>query len=158
MNKSTIPVEQRAALSLLLDDHRHAKRLFKQFESVRGMQEKKQIAMEVCQALEVHTQIEEELFYPKIRADGGEKFADLLDEAKVEHASAKDLIAQIQRAGTADELFEAKVKVLSEYIAHHVSEEEEELFPKVIAKKIDLKELAEEMAARREELMETALA
>ncbi|MDX3907621.1 MAG: hemerythrin domain-containing protein [Pigmentiphaga sp.] len=153
MNKSTIPTAQKAALSLLLDDHRNVKKLFKQFKEASSDREKADIAQTVCKELTIHTMLEEEVFYPLVRREGGQPFSDMLDEAVVEHASAKDLIAQIQSMKPGDDMYDAKVTVLCEYINHHVKEEEEEMFPKIVAKKIDLREAAEMMSARKEELM-----
>jgi hemerythrin-like domain-containing protein len=100
----------------------------------------------------VHTQIEEEIFYPAVRE--AIKDTDLLDEAEVEHASAKDLIAQLQEATEVDEKFDAKVKVLGEYIDHHVKEERNELFPKArAAQGLDLVGMRQQLAGRKEELM-----
>ena len=119
MNKSSIPAGQKVALSLLLDDHRKAKKLFKAFEDAKDDSEKESIAREVCMELTVHTQLEEELFYPALRK-ADEVFADMLDEAEVEHASAKDLIAQVEGMHPGDDLYDAKVTVLGEYVSHHV--------------------------------------
>lgn len=152
MNKSTIPAAQKSALSLLLDDHRSAKKLFKEFEEASSASEKERIAQQVCMELTVHTRIEEELFYPFVRDHGGLAFTDLLDEALVEHATAKELIAQVQGMGADGDKYEARVIVLGEYIAHHVKEEEEELFPKLVGKKLDLRDLALQMKERKEEL------
>jgi len=156
MNKSKIPVAQKDVLSLLLDDHKQAKKLFKDFESEDDHIKKEAIAREVCLELTAHTTIEEEVFYSYLREQDPEEFGDLLNEALVEHASAKDLIAQIRSMGIEDDLFEAKVTVLGEYVAHHVKEEEEELFPKVISKKIELRELLTSMTERKEEVMQAA--
>lgn len=153
MNKSQIPAAQKDVLSLLLDDHKKAKKLFKEFEAEKNDTAKEKIAREACMELTVHTTIEEEIFYPFLREQNAEAFGDLLNEALVEHASAKELIAQIQGMSMKDELYEAKVTVLGEYVAHHVKEEEEELFPKVIAKKIELRELLTPMGERKEELL-----
>ena len=101
--------------------------------------------------LTVHATAEEEIFYPAARKAIEEE--DLLDEAEVEHGSAKDLIAQIESSTPSESLYDAKVKVLGEYIDHHVKEEEGELFPKVKKAKIDLASLGTEMAARKAELM-----
>lgn len=102
--------------------------------------------------LTVHTQIEEKIFYPAVRE--AIKDTDLLDEAEVEHASAKDLIAQLQDATDIDEKFDAKVKVLGEYIDHHVKEKRNELFPKArAAHGLDLVGMREQLAQRKEELM-----
>ncbi|NYT43218.1 hemerythrin domain-containing protein [Alcaligenaceae bacterium] len=157
MNKSQIPAAQKEVLSLLLDDHKKAKKLFKEFEAEKDDAAKEKIAQEVCTELTVHAAIEEEIFYPFLRDQKPELFGDLLNEALVEHASAKDLIAQIQAASMEDDLYEAKVTVLGEYIAHHVTEEEDELFPKVISQKIDLREIAAAMAERKEEMLQSAL-
>ncbi|NYT69086.1 hemerythrin domain-containing protein [Pusillimonas noertemannii] len=158
MNKSQIPVAQKDVLSLLLDDHKKAKKLFKDFESEKSDAAKEEIASEVCMELTAHTTIEEEIFYPFLRKQSPDAFADLLDEALVEHASAKALISQIQKMSMKDELYEAKVKVLGEYVAHHVKEEEEELFPKVISKKIELREILAQMTERKNELLHAVVA
>lgn len=144
------------AIAMLTADHREVEELFEQFEKLtdRAKARKKKIADQICTALTVHTQIEEEIFYPSVREEIGEA-ADLLDEAEVEHASAKDLVMQIQEMDPDDELYDAKVKVLSEQIAHHVEEEEKELFPKVKKSELDLDALGEEMAMRKDELMAT---
>ena len=121
---------------------------------------KRELAMQICMELTVHAQIEEELFYPALR-EAAPKSVDLLEEAEVEHASAKDLIAQIQDAADIDEKFDAKVKVLGEYIDHHVKEERREIFEKARATRgLDLMALREALQARKEELMseQTAMA
>ncbi|MDB5801061.1 MAG: hemerythrin [Rhodocyclales bacterium] len=138
------------AITLLVKDHAEVKEMFKKFEGLsdRSKASKKKIADAICEALTLHTQIEEEIFYPAARA--AIKDGDLMDEALVEHASAKELIAQIQSMDPDDELYDAKVKVLSEQIEHHVEEEETEMFPKVRRTGLDLVALGKEMAARRE--------
>ena len=100
--------------------------------------------------LTAHTTIEEEIFYPAARSAGLE--ADLLDEADVEHASAKSLIAQIENGSASDALYDARVKVLGEYIKHHVVEEHREMFPKCRRAGMDLVPLREQMEARKAEL------
>lgn len=146
------------ACDLLDADHKAVKKLFKEYEELTGSrarsatQKKKDLAQQICQELTVHAQIEEEIFYPALRE--AIKETDLLDEAAVEHQSAKELIAQIQAAGEPDEMFDAKVKVLGEYIDHHVKEERGEIFPKArAARKLDLMAMREELEARKEELM-----
>jgi len=156
MNKSEIPAAQKAALSLLLDDHKKVKKIFKDFEKEKDDGARQKMVEEACMELTVHTKIEEEKFYPYLRDQDPEAFGDLLDEAKVEHASAKDLIAQLQGMGPEDDLYAATFTVLGEYVNHHVTEEEDELFPKVISKKIDLKEVAQEMETLKQELMPVA--
>ena len=146
------------ACDLLDADHRAVKKLFKEYEELthsRGRtaaQKKMDLARQICNELTVHAQVEEEIFYPALRAVL--KDTDLLAEAEVEHQSAKDLIAQIEGMDEADEMFDAKVTVLGEYIDHHVKEERNEIFPKARAsRKLDLVSMRDEIAARKEELM-----
>jgi hemerythrin superfamily protein len=149
----TMKSEPSDAIALLKADHKKVKDLFEQFDKLsdRSKVNKKKIADQICMELTVHTQVEEEIFYPAVREPI--KDDDLMDEAVVEHASAKDLIAQISEMDPGDDLYDAKVKVLSEQIEHHVEEEEGEMFPKVRKTKVDLVALGEQMAARKEELM-----
>jgi hemerythrin superfamily protein len=146
------------AIALLVADHENVKMLFEQFEEladkddVRG---KQQIAQQICDELTIHAKIEEEIFYPAARA--AIKDDDMLNEAEVEHASAKDLIAQIQDMSPEDDMYDAKVKVLSEYINHHVKEEEGEMFPKCKKSSMDLVGLAAQLTERKDELV-TAVA
>ena len=146
------------ACDLLDADHRAVKKMFKEYEELTGSrargaaQKKLELARQICMELTVHAQIEEEIFYPALR--GAIKDTDLLDEAEVEHQSAKDLIAQIQEATEPDEKFDAKVKVLGEYIDHHVKEERNEIFPKArSARKLDLVSMRDQLETRKEELM-----
>ena len=141
------------AISLLIEDHEHVKDMFEQFESMtdRAVVSKKKLADEICTELTKHTTVEEEIFYPAVRS-AGKEFEDLIDEAVVEHGSAKQLIADIEAMDPGDDLYDAKVKVLSEMIEHHVQEEEGELFPKVRKAKLDLVALGEQMAERKAEL------
>jgi hemerythrin superfamily protein len=145
---------QPLALELLMSDHRKVEDLFERYESEKEGDEdaRRDIAQQICNELTVHAQVEEELFYPWLR----DKLDDMemVEEAYVEHATAKDLIAQIESADAVDEAYNAKVKVLSEYIKHHVKEEENEIFPEVRDKKDELDELGQEMASRKGELME----
>jgi hemerythrin superfamily protein len=140
------------AIALLKADHKTVKELFAQFESARTAKQKEKLAQTICMELTIHTQIEEEIFYPAARE--AIESSDLLDEATVEHQSAKDLISQIEEGSADDELWEAKVKVLSEYINHHVKEEETEMFPEVKQSDMDLKALGEQLAQRKQELQE----
>lgn len=153
MNKAEIPVAQRAVLSMLLDDHREVKKLFKAFAQEKDKGACEQIVREACEKLTVHTQLEEEVFYPFVRDNGGEAFKDLVDEAVVEHATAKDLIRQLNGMHAGDDLFAARFTVLAEYVSHHVVEEETELFPKLIHEHIDLTPLHEPMTASKEALL-----
>lgn len=146
------------ACDLLDADHRAVKKLFKQFEELAGskarrsIDSRKDIAMQICRELTVHAQIEEEIFYPALRA--AIRDTNLVAEAEVEHASAKDLIAQIQAGDVDDEAFNARVIVLGEYIDHHVKEERNEIFPKArSARRLDLVSMRDQLEARKEELM-----
>lgn len=143
------------AIKLLTADHNEVKALFKQYdelvEAEAGDDEKLEIATTICQMLTVHAQIEEEIFYPAAREVLEEQ--DLVDEADVEHASAKDLIAQIEGSDPSDDHYDAKVKVLGEYIDHHVKEEQNELFKEVKKAGLDTAAVGEQLAARKEELM-----
>jgi hemerythrin superfamily protein len=140
---------------LLTRDHTEVRKLFKQYEKLADAQapasERQALAEEICTQLTAHATAEEEIFYTAAREAGIE--ADLLDEAEVEHASAKDLIAQIRAMSPDEDLYDAKVKVLGEYIDHHVQEEEEEMFPKCRRSKMDLAELARQVAERKAELL-----
>lgn len=142
------------AIKLLKDDHKEVKNLFKEYESLETDSDKQALADKICLALTVHAQIEEEIFYPATREAIDDD--DLLDEAEVEHASAKQLIAEIQAMKAGDRLFDAKVTVLGEYIEHHVEEEEGEMFPEARDSDLDLKALGMKLAARKEELMAQA--
>ena len=144
------------AIELLTQQHREVKEMFDRFENMtdRAKVSKKKLADEICNALIMHTTIEEEIYYPATR-EASEETEDMVDEAVVEHASAKDLIAQIMEMDPGDDLYDAKVKVLGEMIEHHVKEEEEEMFPKTRQLKLDLKALGQEMKARQIEIEAT---
>lgn len=141
------------AVTLLMDDHKKVKKLFKEYEKMSKKDDidgKVDIAMQICEELTIHATVEEEIFYPAAREAIHDD--DLLNEAEVEHATAKDLIAQIEQMSGDDPMYDAKVKVLSEYINHHVEEEETEMFPKARKAKMDLEGLAVELMERKEEL------
>ena len=140
------------AIALLKEDHRKVEELFEQFEKARGDGRKEKLALEICKELTIHTIIEEEIFYPALEGKADE---DLLKESFVEHDAAKLLIAEIEAGGPSDEFYDAKVKVLSEEIQHHVKEEEkpkEGLFAQAREADVDLTELGERLAGRKEEL------
>jgi hemerythrin superfamily protein len=140
------------AISMLEADHKKVKSLFEEFDSLsdRSKVGKKKLADQICEELTIHTQLEEQIFYPAVR--GPVKDGDLMDEALVEHASAKELIAQIREMAPGDDLYDAKVKVLSEQIDHHVEEEEGDMFPKVRKAGVDLVALGEQMVALKQSL------
>ncbi len=144
----------RDAIALLKADHRTVSALFDEFEKAEE-EEQSAIAQRVCQLLTVHATIEEELLYPAAKsAFDSEEDEDLVNEAEVEHGSAKELIAKIEGMSSDDEHFKATVTVLSEYIKHHVKEEENELFPQLRKTDLDLKELGTRLADRKFALME----
>ena len=144
------------AIALLKADHRQVEEWFEQFENSGSNTRKQELSRKVCQALKVHTQIEEEIFYPSFLQATEEE--DIHHEAEVEHEGAKRLIADIEASGPDDEYFDAKVKVLSEMIKHHVNEEEQRggMFAKARQSDMDLKELGERLAARKAELRSEA--
>ena len=152
--KSATSASKTDAIALLKKDHADVKALFAEYkklcESDADGSAKQAVAMDICTQLTAHATAEEEIFYPAARA---EQTDDLLDEAEVEHASAKDLIAQIEAMQPDDDLYDAKVTVLGEYIDHHVKEEEGELFPKARSLGLDLQALGAQLQARKEELL-----
>lgn len=147
---------QPLAIELLMTDHRKVEMLFDQYEEEKEGDEetRRQLAQRICGELTVHAQVEEELFYPWLRENLDEDKMELVEEADVEHQSAKDLIAQIEAAGEVDETYDAKVKVLGEYVKHHVEEEENEIFKECRDMREELDELGQAMSARKSELME----
>jgi hemerythrin-like domain-containing protein len=148
--KPSKPGEAPNAIDLLIADHEEVSGWFEEYEDATKDSDKAALAKKICLALTVHTQIEEELFYPPARK--ATKDDDLLDEATVEHAGAKHLIAEIEAMKVGDDLYDAKIKVLSEYIKHHVKEEQTEIFPKAKASELDLVEMGLRLAARKAEL------
>jgi hemerythrin superfamily protein len=145
----------RDAVALLKQDHRTVEALFDQFEEAEES-EQSQLAERICQLLTVHTQIEEEILYPAAKEAFGddEEEEDQVNEAQVEHNSAKELIAKIEGSTPDDEMFKALVTVLGEYVKHHVKEEENEMFPSLKKADLDLKELGSQLQERKLALME----
>lgn len=148
------------AISILTEDHKKVKKMFTDFEklmkSENNEDEKGALVEKICEELIIHTQIEEEIFYPAVREAINDD--DLMDEADVEHTGAKDLIAQLQEMEPGDDHYDAKVTVLGENIDHHVKEEQEEMFPKAKKTKLDLDALGEQMLERRQELQGSGVA
>lgn len=137
-------------IALLENDHRMVEQFLEEFEQAEG-REKAELARKICLALTVHAAIEEELFYPRARKAIDDE--ELVDEAEVEHATVKQLIAEIESMTPRERLFDARVKVLGEYVKHHVREEENELFPKIRESGIDLEGLARRLGQRKLELL-----
>ena len=141
------------AIALLKQDHAKVKALFDQFKDAET-NEKEELATTICKLLTIHATIEEEILYPAAKdAFEEEEDKDLVNEAEVEHESAKELISQIEDMSADDEQFAATVKVLSEQIAHHVKEEETELFAKLSTTDLDFEEMGVQLAERKDELM-----
>ena len=150
-NESTQPLD---AIELLKADHEEVDTMFKQYEDLKEdgkPGEKRDLAQRICDALTTHATIEEEIFYPTVRRERGET-GELVDEARVEHQSLKDIIGRLEAAPASDPLYDAGVKVLAEYVKHHVREEENELFPKVRKLDLDLHALGAKLQARKDEL------
>ena len=140
------------AISLLKGDHREVEHLFTQFEAATGSARKKALVQKIADALTVHTTIEEAIFYPPARAALKRAGEDLLDEAVVEHEGIKWRLDLLKRMNPEDDLYDAEVKVLSEYVKHHVKEEERELFPKLRWSDFDDAAVGERLAARTEKM------
>ena len=142
------------AIAILTEDHKKVKKMFTDFDKLMNAEDKGEekgvLVDRICEELTVHTQIEEEIFYPALRAAIDDD--DLMDEADVEHAGAKELIAQLEEMEPGDDHYDAKVHVLGENIDHHVKEEQDEMFPKAKKAKLDLVALGAQMLERRQEL------
>jgi hemerythrin-like domain-containing protein len=144
------------AISILTEDHKKVKKMFTDFDKLMKSENKEEekgaLVEKICEELTVHTQIEEEIFYPAVRAAIADD--DLMDEADVEHAGAKELIEQLENMQPGDDHYDARVTVLGENIDHHVKEEQDDMFPKAKKAKIDLAALGAQMLERRQELQE----
>lgn len=139
------------ATALLRADHKLVSELFAEYEKTSSPAKKKQLVSQICTELKVHAQVEEEIFYPAVKQALKDK--ELVPEATVEHATLKDLIAQVEFVEPDGEMFDAKIKVLSEYVKHHVKEEQNEIFPKAKATTLDMVALGAQLAARKADLM-----
>lgn len=143
-----------SVLDMLKDDHKRVKKAFRDFEKIDPHEDPERAAElveQTCSELEVHAQLEEEIFYPAVRETISE--ADLVTEAEVEHKSAKQLIADIRGLSPEDEKYAASFTVLGEYVKHHIREEEQEMFKQLERAKIDWSAMLESMQQRRQELM-----
>ena len=141
----------REAIALPKADHKAVAELFAACEKARAPSMKKKLVAKICTELSVHAQCEDEIFYPAVKA--ALKDRELVPEAIVEHATLKELISQIEGKEPDGEMFDAKVKVLSEYVKHHVKEEQNEMFPKAKKTKLDMRALGAQLAARKKELL-----
>ena len=141
------------AVEILKEQHDKVKKAFKEFEKLdrEDTETQQQLVQTVCEDLKLHTTLEEELFYPAAREALDDE--DIMNEAQVEHETAKMLIEQLENMGADDPNFHATFTVLGEYVMHHVKEEESEMFPQVKKTDLDLEELGGRMRARMQELM-----
>lgn len=139
------------ATTLLRADHKLVSGLFADYGKARSSTKKKEIVARICAELSVHARVEEEIFYPAVKLALNDK--ELIPEATVEHATLEGLIAQVEGVEPDGEMFDAKIKVMCEYVEHHVKEEQNEMFPKAKAAKLDMVELGARMAERKAELL-----
>ncbi|WP_373509370.1 hemerythrin domain-containing protein [Thiocapsa sp.] len=149
--KSPSTPKAQHATALLRADHKIVSDLFDEYEKTNVKSKKKSLVSQICADLTIHAQIEEEIFYPAVKAALKDK--ELVPEAIVEHATLKDLIAEVEGVEPDGETFDAKIKVLSEYVKHHVKEEQNEMFPRLKDSNLDMMELGAQIASRKEELV-----
>jgi hypothetical protein len=145
--------QKQDAISILKADHDKVKKMFKQFKALHENEEDDQAAElvgQICNELKIHTAVEEEIFYPALREVIDDE--DLMDEAEVEHQSAKELIEKIEGGSEQGDKHAAMVTVLGEYVNHHIEEEQDEMFPKAKRAKLDLEELGQQIMTRKQEL------
>lgn len=153
VNKPNSPPKAQDATALLRADHQLVSSLFADYDATKSVAKKKRLVEQICTELSVHAQVEEEIFYPAVKA--AMKDHSLVSEAVVEHATLKDLIAQVEGIEPDGEMFDAKIKVLSEYVKHHVKEEQNEIFPKAKSTNLDMAELGARLTQRKSELLAT---
>jgi len=139
------------ATTMLRADHKLVNSLFADYEKARSTAKKETLVAQICAELTVHAQLEEEIFYPAVKEALKDK--ELVPEATIEHETLKDLIAQVEGVRPEGEMFDAKIKVLSEYVKHHVKEEQNEMFPKAESSDLDMVELGAAMMDRKSELL-----
>ena len=149
------PPKPQDAIALLRADHAVVSALFAEFDKARSSTKKMALVGTICTELSVHAQVEEEVFYPAVKAALKDK--SLIPEAVVEQATMKALISQIEGVAPDGEMYDARVKVLAEYVKHHVKEEHTEMFPRAKATRLDMAALGVQMARRKAELMASKL-
>lgn len=153
--RKTVTAKTPDAIKLLEADHKEVAAWFKEYDKTENPAKKAKLSEKICLALKVHAQIEEEIFYPAAREALKAAQEEMVDEAVVEHASAKALIAEIEQMEVDEDLYDAKVKVLGEMIEHHVGEEEKDFFPACRKTDMDMTAIGARMATRKDELMKT---
>jgi hemerythrin superfamily protein len=154
MTKQQSKPSKHDAIEMLAADHKEVQKLFKKFEKAKDDNEKRELVTATCNDLTVHSQIEEEIFYPAARE--AIEAENIMDEAEVEHTIAKQLVEELKSLEPGDPLYDAKFTVLGEYIKHHIEEEEKQMFPKAKKAKLDLESLGNEMAERKQALLSEA--
>ena len=149
--KPDTPSKAPDATALLRADHKLVSGLFAEYEKTRSTAKKKELVSQICTELTVHARVEEEIFYPAVRL--ALKDDELIPEATVEHATLKALIAQVEGVEPDGEMFDARIKVMSEYVKHHVKEEQNEMFPMAQSSKLDMVALGAKLSERKAELL-----
>jgi hemerythrin superfamily protein len=139
------------AIKMLRADHKLVNDLFEEYEKARSVKKKKELVEQICSELTIHALLEEEIFYPAVKRALKDK--ELVPEATVEHGTLKQLIAEVEGKEPDGEIFDARIKVMGEYVKHHVKEEQNEMFPKAKSTKLDMVELGALMMERKEQLL-----
>lgn len=139
------------ATTMLRSDHKHLNDLFSQYEEMKSASQKKALVAKICAEFKIHAQLEEEIFYPAVKKALNDD--EMIPEGLVEHATISNLIGQVEGKEPDGEMFDAKIKVMAEYVKHHVKEEQQEMFPKAKASKLDMRDLGAKMASRKTELL-----
>jgi len=145
-----VPVKDPDAITLLKADHQRVTELFEQYEKSRSTAKKQKLVTAICEELSVHALVEEEIFYPAVKAALKDK--ELIPEAIVEHATIKEFIAKLDGRSPDGEMFDAQVQVMGEYVKHHVKEEQTQIFPKARKSRLDMLELGRRMAEHKRQL------
>jgi hemerythrin superfamily protein len=143
------------AIKMLRADHKLVNDLFEEYEKARSVKKKKELVEQICSELTIHALLEEEIFYPAVKRALKDK--ELVPEATVEHGTLKQLIAEVEGKEPDGEMFDARIKVMGEYVKHHVKEEQNEMFPKAKSTKLDMVELGALMMERKEQLLAQAV-
>jgi hemerythrin superfamily protein len=153
--KTAVNPKAQDAIKMLRADHKLVNELFEEYEKARSVKKKKELVAQICSELTIHALLEEEIFYPAVKRALKDK--ELVPEATVEHGTLKQLIAEVEGKEPDGEMFDARIKVMGEYVKHHVKEEKNEMFPKAKSTKLDMVELGALMMERKEQLLAQAV-
>jgi hemerythrin superfamily protein len=141
------------AIALLKTDHRKVKNLFARYESAGNFRTKHLIAEQVFTELELHTQLEENVFYPAYEAMTGKHGTQLVADSRLAHAHVRELMIELQGIDRNEAAFEGKFHDLMGIVREHVAEEENELFPEAEQLLADqLEDLMDHMVELRQQL------